>query len=65
MIGALVTQWFKTRYGAELIAIAAQEHLALELIALPADPQARLSDDDAARVEIAYLSNDVLPEFGK
>ena len=53
MIGALVTQWFKTRYGAELIAIAAQEHLALELIALPADAQARLSDDDAARVEIA------------
>ena len=65
MTGLLVTHRFKAQFGEELIARAGRDGIALELVSLPPDPLARLPVEDVARVEIAYLSSDVLPEFGK
>jgi hypothetical protein len=37
----------------------------LELIVLPADPAARLPDEVCARVELAFFSSDVFPEYSR
>lgn len=65
MTGLLVSHQFNARYGNEIAAAAARDSIALELLVLPADPEARLADSQAARVEIAYFSSDVHPQFGK
>ena len=35
--------------------------LALDILVLPADPEARLPSDDIPRVELAFFSQDVFP----
>jgi phosphoglycerate dehydrogenase-like enzyme len=61
----LVSDRFRTRYGDAIIADASARGLDLELLVLPADPDARLADDVAVRAEVAYFSSDVFPHFGK
>ena len=39
--------------------------IALELVVLPADPEARLSDADCARLDLAFFSADVFPKFSR
>jgi phosphoglycerate dehydrogenase-like enzyme len=61
----LVSDRFRTRYGDAIIADARARGLDLELLVLPADPEARLADNVAVRAEAAYFSSDVFPTFGK
>ena len=53
----LVSHHLHARYGA-IIAGA-------DLIVLPSDPQARLPDADCARIEIAFFSLDVFPDYSR
>jgi phosphoglycerate dehydrogenase-like enzyme len=61
----LVSHRFRAVYGDRFIADAKTRGIALELLVLPDDPEARLADDLAARAEVAYFSSDVFPQFGK
>lgn len=65
MTALLVSDCFRTRYGDALIAEARARGFDIELLALPADPEARLADASAARADVAYFSSDVFPQFGK
>jgi phosphoglycerate dehydrogenase-like enzyme len=61
----LVSHRFRSVYGDTFTAAAEARGLAVELLVLPDDPEARLADDIAARAEVAYFSSDVFPKFGK
>lgn len=61
----LISHHCNSRYGADIAAAAASANLKLELLALPADREARLADDDCARIDLAYFSGDVFPEFSR
>ena len=52
-------------FAAELAAIVARLQLPHEVVALPADKEARLSDADVARTEIAFFSQDLNPSHSK
>jgi phosphoglycerate dehydrogenase-like enzyme len=52
-------------YGAELTATVARLGLLHEVVALPADKDARLPDPDVARGEIAFYSQDLNPAHGR
>lgn len=52
-------------YGAELQAAVTRLGLPHEVVALPADKDARLSDADVARGEIAFYSQDLNPAHGR
>lgn len=52
-------------YGAELQATVNRLGLPHEVVALPADKDARLSDADVARGEIAFYSQDLNPAHGR
>jgi phosphoglycerate dehydrogenase-like enzyme len=52
-------------YGAELAATVARLGLPHEVVGLPADKDARLSDADVARGEIAFYSQDLNPVHGR
>ena len=65
MTALLVSHRFRAVYGDRFIADAKARGIALELLVLPDDPEARLADDIAARAEVAYFSSDVFPQFGK
>lgn len=51
--------------GNDIAAHARRLGLALELVALPADPEARLADADCARLDIAFFSGDVFPAHSR
>ena len=61
----LVSHRCNAAYGADLAAAAARANLKLELLVLPADPEARLADEDCARIDLAYFSDDVFPECSR
>ena len=65
MTALLVSHRFRSEHGDAFVAAARARGVALELLALPADPEGRLADDEAARAEIAYFSSDVFPQYGK
>ncbi len=65
MTALLVSHRFRRVYGDAFAAAAEARGIAIELLVLPDDPAARLADDVAARVEVAYFSSDVFPKFGK
>ena len=52
-------------FGAELTAAVARLKLPHEVVALPEDKDARLSDADVARGEIAFYSQDLNPTHGR
>ncbi len=54
----LVSHHLNARYGAKIAGAA-------DLIVLPPDPAARLPDADCARVEIAFFSGDVFPDYSR
>lgn len=54
-----------TEFGAELAAHVAQLKLPYEVVALPADKDARLSEADVARGEIAFYSQDLNPTHAR
>ena len=52
-------------FGAELAAAVARLKLPHDVVALPADKDARLSDADVARGEIAFFSQDLNPHHSR
>lgn len=61
----IVSHRCHAEFGAELAAIVARLKLPHEVVALPADKDARLSDADVARGEIAFYSQDLNPSHGR
>jgi len=61
----LVSHQFQVRFGAQIAESAARAGFGAELIALPPDPAARLADAECGRVEIAFFSGDVFPDFSR
>jgi phosphoglycerate dehydrogenase-like enzyme len=65
MTALLVSHQCNVEHGADLTTLASQEGLALELVVLPAERDARLADAHCARVEAAFFSGDVFPEYSR
>ena len=65
MSGVLFSQKFFLASGPALIQRAAGLGVHLEPIVLPADPDARLDPDGCKRIEIAYFSEDLVPDFSR
>ena len=65
MTTLLVSHQLQARFGAQIAETAKYAGLGAELIALPPDPAARLADAECARVEAAFFSGDVFPDFSR
>lgn len=65
MTTLLVSHRLHADRGADLAAGAKRLGLALELVVLPADPEGRLSDADCARLDLAFFSSDVFPQYSR
>ncbi len=65
MTTLLVSHVLHSARGADIAAHAQHLGMPLELIALPADPEARLSETDCARLDLAFFSSDVFPKFSR
>lgn len=63
MTTLLISHRCHADHGADIAAAAARADLELELLALPAGREARLAAADCARIDIAYFSEDVFPDF--
>ena len=61
----LVSHYFNVHCGARVTTWAARENVAAEFLALPPDPASRLSDAECGRVEAAFFSGDVFPEYSR
>lgn len=61
MPALLISHACQKMFGAELAAHLQRLKLALDILVLPADPEARLPSDDMPRVELAFFSQDVFP----
>ncbi len=61
MPALLVSHQLHAERGADLAVQARSAGLALELVVLPANPEARLGDADYTRIDCAFFSNDVFP----
>lgn len=60
MVGILVSELVLDRYGEDLERVATAAELKVEPIVLPTDPEARLSDEECTRIEVAFYSLDIL-----
>jgi phosphoglycerate dehydrogenase-like enzyme len=65
MTTLLVSHRLHAERGTEIAAEAARLGIALELVVLPADPEARLDEADCARLDLAFFSADVFPKFSR
>jgi phosphoglycerate dehydrogenase-like enzyme len=65
MPALLISHGCQTLFGAELADTLARLKLPLEVLVLPADKDARLSETDIARVEIAFFSQDIFPDHSR
>ena len=65
MATLLVSHRLNARFGARIAEIAARAGIPAERIVLPADPGERLSDVECARVETAFFSVDVYPDYSR
>jgi len=65
MVALLVSHRLYVEHGSELAAWSAANGGALELLVLPADRDARLSEADCARIDAAFFSGDVYPDFSR
>ena len=61
----LVSHQLHAVYGARIAAATARGGFRAEVIALPPDPAARLPDAECARVEIAFFSGDIFPDYSR
>lgn len=61
----LVSHRLHAERGADIAAHARRLGLPLELLVLPADPEARLADADCARLELAFFSEDLFPAHSR
>ena len=65
MTAVLLSHRFQQTCGPALVEHATAQGIALEAIVLPEDPQARLEADALARIEVAYFSEDLVPDFSR
>jgi len=65
MTTLLVSHRLNARFGARITETVSRERIPAERIVLPADPAERLSDAKCARVETAFFSFDVFPDFSR
>jgi phosphoglycerate dehydrogenase-like enzyme len=65
MPALLISHICYTMFGAELADTIARLRLPLEVLPLPADKDARLSEADIARVEIGFFSQDTFPDHSR
>src|SRR5512146_3221342 len=65
MTTLLVSHRWQSAYGPDIAAAAACGKFSLDVIALPADRDGRLPDADCARLDTAYFSEDVFPDFSR
>jgi len=65
MATLLVSHRLHAERGADLAAQAQRLGIALEQVVLPADPEGRLSDADCARLDLAFFSSDVFPQYSR
>lgn len=65
MATLLVSHRLHAERGADLAAHAQRLGLLLETVVLPADPEGRLSDADCARLDLAFFSADVFPQYSR
>jgi phosphoglycerate dehydrogenase-like enzyme len=61
----LVSHHVHAANGAQIAKAAAHAGFRAELIALPPDPSARLSDAECGRIETAFFSSDVFPDYSR
>jgi D-2-hydroxyacid dehydrogenase (NADP+) len=61
----LVSHHLRARHGSRIAGAAARAAMPLEIVALPENSTARLSDVDCERVEAAFFSLDVFPDFSR
>lgn len=65
MTTLLLSHRQRAERGAAILARARALGHALELIALPADPAGRLPDETCARIDAAFFSGDVFPDYSR
>jgi len=65
MPALLVSHVCHVMFGADLAAALAQLSLKLDVLVLPADKDARLAETDIARVEVAFFSQDLVPDYSR
>ena len=65
MPALLISYGCQSLFGAELAAAVAGLKLPLDILVLPADKDARLSEIDIARVEVAFFSQDIFPDHSR
>ncbi len=63
MPALLVSHRLNTERGADLARHA--EQAGLEIVALPEDREGRLADDVISRIEVAFFSGDIFPDFSR
>lgn len=61
----LISHGLEQRRGHEITALATSLGMTLEFIVLPSDPEARLSETDCARIDLAFFSNDIFPKHSR
>ena len=65
MTALLVSHQLNAVYGTQLSAAAKASGIVVDLVTLPADREARLPDAHCARIDIAFFSADVFPDFSR
>ena len=65
MSALLISHKLDAAYGAELAAFARTHGIALEPLVLPAYREGRLAGPDCARLDFAFFSSDVNPDFSR
>jgi phosphoglycerate dehydrogenase-like enzyme len=61
----LVSHYIHARYGARVAAATGREQVTAEFLVLPPDPAARLTVAECERVELAFFSGDVFPDYSR
>jgi phosphoglycerate dehydrogenase-like enzyme len=61
----LVSYQFHAAYGSKLAACAKEHEIALDVLPLPAEREARLDEADCERVDAALFSGDVFPNYSR
>jgi phosphoglycerate dehydrogenase-like enzyme len=65
MSALLISHACQSMFGAELAGVLTRLKPPLDILALPADKDARLSDADITRIEVAFFSQDVFPHHSR
>ena len=65
MTAVLLSHRFHKTSGATLLTQGAELGITLDFIVLPADHEARLDADACKRIEVAYFSQDLFPDFSR